>query len=114
MEIKFIIHENKTFWGKVWHIIGNDGMSYLKVSYEKDDPGVLYLNSLSVYPSVRGNGRGIELLREAEKLGRSLKDINCLQLCVEKPGEKLVKYYENQDYKVIDKDSEYIYLLKTL
>ena len=114
MKTEFVVHENETRWGRVWHILGEGGKGYLKVSYENDDPGTLTLHSLSVYKDSRGQGLGKLLLQEAEKIGRSMEDVDTLELAVEKPNDRLVEYYKEEGYQVVCEDSEYFYLLKSL
>lgn len=116
MKYKFIIHENKTFWGKVYHIITSDGYGHLQVSIENDTDDILYLTGLSVYKDFRKQGIGTMLLKKAEEIGKE-NNILYIKLNIEKNNLKLSEnplynFYINNGYKYLTEDNEYIYFIK--
>lgn len=108
--MEYIIHENKYYWGTVYHIISNDGKAHIACDIRDD--GYLNIFELFIWPELRGNKLGLELLKQAEQIGI---DNNMIEagLAVENI-DKLINYYKEAGYKQFDKDKHYIYMKKKL
>ena len=111
--MKFVIHENKTFWGVVWHIITSDGNGHLEVSIDNDEDKTMYLCGLSVMPKYRNKGIGKALINIAELIAKD-KKISNIKLEYEKIYESLHDYYSKLGYKKINSDNNYIYMGKKI
>jgi ribosomal protein S18 acetylase RimI-like enzyme len=109
MERNFVIHKNKTFWGKVWHIITSDGKGHIRVQHDNEEPDYAHISSLSVIPEVRRKGLATELLKKAEEVS----GVNVFRLSVEKVAPKwILEFYERKGYEIYLEDDDYYYLEK--
>lgn len=64
MEYHNCYHHNEWPWGRIVTIITQEGAGIVEMSFEKDDPGVCYINGLSVLPHHRRQGLATYLMKE--------------------------------------------------
>ena len=55
-------HHNEWPWGRTVTIITYDGAGTIEMSFEKDNPGVVYVSGLSVLPTHRNQGIATHLM----------------------------------------------------
>lgn len=61
---------NQEPWGKCYNIIAVDGLSIVRVYVYDEEKESAYFNGLLVAKSKRKNGRGNEILKEAEEFAK--------------------------------------------
>ena len=64
MEYHNCYHHNEWPWGRTVTIITQDGAGTVEMSFEKENPGVCYISSLSVLPHYRKQGLATNLMKE--------------------------------------------------
>ena len=115
--IKLIVHECKTYWGMVYHIITSDGKGTITLQvYKEDDVLQAVIVSLSVYKNARNRGYTRALVHEAERLA---KCNNCNQVLLDYESQSqmapvLKEMYAKFGYEQYDEDDNLIYLFKNI
>jgi GNAT superfamily N-acetyltransferase len=64
MEYHNCYHHNEWPWGRTVTIITQDGAGTVEMSFDKKNPGVCYISSLSVLPHYRKQGLATYLMKE--------------------------------------------------
>lgn len=104
--IKFVIHEVDTRWGKVWHILTNDGHGLCNLELDNDNIDEIFIYGLSVYKSSRHQGYATALINQCERMAR--KDgFEHISLEVDKNDKALFNWYKRLGYVKVSEDDEY-------
>lgn len=111
--IKFVIHEVKTPWGHVWHILTNDGYGLCNLEFDEDNDDELFIYGLSVYESARHNGIGTALINQCERMARK-GEFDRIALDVDKTDNKLIDWYTRLGYTKVSEDEYNFKMVKTL
>lgn len=107
------IDKEKTDWGMVWNINGENKSFRFSVYVYDDDNSTLYLSNVFVSKEHRGKGLGNKILETADKIAEKF---GCKQICLKaKIGSNAYSWYKRHGYNDLEKDNEdndYMWLIK--
>ena len=109
MKSNFVIHDNIWWWGRTISIIKDDGLASVSVQFDKDYPETAFIKGLTVHPSVRQQGIGTELLKEAERVARK-NNVSFMELDADIKNQWLQCWYKKNGFE-IKENRENKYLL---
>lgn len=113
MNIKFILHVNKWYWGETHTIVSDDGKGVVDVQFDDTMPNVAFIKGLSVFEDERKRGVGTKLMHLAHAEGRA-KGKEFAQLCANKAQDWLVAWYKDLGYKILYSDEHEYTMIKSL
>ena len=106
------IHENHWDWGLGVNIMLANGAATVHISLEDEDPGVAYINGLSVVSEYRKKGLATQLMREAEDY---CKNHNIFRIDLTSVPEEFVRnFYHKLGFVDIKETDGYMKMYKML
>lgn len=111
--IKFVIHDVRTPWGQVWHILTNDGYGLCNLEYDEDNDDELTIYGLSVYKSARHQGYATAMINQCERMARK-EGFDKISLEVDKTDKNLQAWYKRLGYIRVSEDEYNFKMTKTL
>ena len=103
------IHKNTWCWGRTHTIICWNGLGFVNISIENDNPSIAIIHGISVLPSFRGEGKGTAILTYAEKEAKEM-GAYVVSLAVE-PNSWMERWYKRKGYEFNSYDENNLMVL---
>ena len=113
VNMKFVEHVNKWWWGKTITFIKNGGKAIVELQMDDNYPRVIFIKGLSVIESERRKGLGTELLALCESVAKK-ECAKFLQLTADKEKDWLVEWYKKHGFVVFMHDEHEEVMVKAL
>ncbi len=105
--MRYVEHKNEWAWGIEFTLVAEDGLSFVSISFESENPGVGYVSGLCVHESARKMGRASEMLELCESIGKREGAFRIDLYSV--PHDYVLAFYEKRGFRrVVRRDGEQV------
>lgn len=94
--MKYIEHKLGWVWGTEISLVAEDGLSFVSISFENENPGVGYISGLCVHETARRKGRASEMLSLCEYICDRERAFRIDLYSV--PEDFVLKFYEKRGF----------------
>lgn len=109
---RYITHYCTAIWGNAICVMERKGVAFCRISWYKDDPETVYIDSLSVNKDMRKRGIARHILTMLETIGRRL-GAKQSRLCVI-PNSWVYYWYKRCGYVEYSNDEQFVYMQKSI